>query len=373
MNEDKSARYRRLQRRASVLAAGTASVVLMLLVVSGGSAALRDALGAPRSWLTLMSYVVILALGLELTQLPVAYYTGVTLERRYGLSTQPTGRWWVDQLKGGAIGLVLTVVAAAMVWGLMRWQPERWWLAAAVGAAALLLTLTLAAPVVLLPMFYELAPLQRAGLAERLEALAARAGTRVLGVFEWRLHDRTRKANAALAGIGRTRRILVSDTLLSAHSDAEIEVILAHEIGHHVHGDIWSSLALESALIAAGLYAADRALTWSAGSFALTGTGDIAALPVLLLAAGAVSVALRPVANGLSRAHEYRADRYALELTLDPPSFISAMKRLGAQNLAEERPSRLVEVLFYTHPPMTARIEAARAFAERSDRSGGSD
>jgi STE24 endopeptidase len=242
-------------------------------------------------------------------------------------------------------------------------------MAAAAAAAALLAGLAMAAPVVLLPLFYDFRPLGRAELVARLEALAARAGARVLGVFEWRLQDRTRKANAALAGIGRTRRILVSDTLLTAHSDDEIEVILALELGHHVHGDIWSSLALESVLIAVALYAADRALTWSAGSFGLAGKSDIAALPVLLLAAGTVSVMLMPAAHALSRAHERRADRYALDLTGDAASFISAMKRLGAQNLAEERPTRLEEMLFCSHPSMMARIEAAREWDGRSDRS----
>ena len=362
MNEDKSTRYRRLHRRSSILAAANAALFLVLLVVSGGSAALRDALGGLPPWIALVSFVVVGALGLELIELPLAYYKGVTLERRYGLSTQPAARWWIDWLKSAALGLCVTVGAAALCWSLIGWNPERWWIAAAAGAAVLLVVLTVAAPVVLLPMFFDFKPLERAGLAARLEALAARAGARVLGVFEWRLQDRTRKANAALAGIGRTRRILVSDTLLAAHSDEEIEVILAHELGHHVHGDIWTSLALESALVAAGLYAADRALAWSAGSFGLGGKDDLAALPVLLLAAGAVSVALRPAAHALSRAHERRADRYALDLTGDTVSFISALKRLGAQNLAEERPSRLAEVLFYTHPPMGARIEAAQAY-----------
>jgi STE24 endopeptidase len=185
-----------------------------------------------------------------------------------------------------------------------------------------------------------------------------------MGVFEWRLSDKTKKANAALAGIGQTRRIIISDTLLAEHSDDEIEVILAHELAHHVHRDIWKGIALETVLIALGFYLADAVLTRFAMSFGLTGKGDIAALPLLLLAAGAVSLALMPLANAFSRAHERRADRYALEMTRNVPAFVSAMKRLGAQNLAEERPSRLVQILFYTHPPISARIDAAHAWAK---------
>jgi STE24 endopeptidase len=192
--------------------------------------------------------------------------------------------------------------------------------------------------------------------------LARRAGTQVLGVFEWQLSDRTRKANAALAGLGRTRRILVSDTLLADHSDDEIEVILAHELAHHVHRDIWSGLAFESILIALGLFTADRLLEGMGGWFGFAGKGDIAALPLLVLAAGAVSVCLAPVTNALSRLHERRADRYALELTQNPAAFVTAMKRLSMQNLAEEQPSALVEWLFHSHPSTSARIAAAMAW-----------
>ena len=301
MNEDKSTRYHRLRRRASISGTALGIALLIAFVLTGASAALRayaGSLAGSSFVVTLSLYVVILTLINEAISLPFAFYQGVTLERRYGLSTQTTARWWIDHLKAGLV------------------------------------------------------------------ALANRAGARVMGVFEWRLSDKTRKANAALAGIGQTRRIIISDTLLSEHSDDEIEVILAHELAHHVHRDIWKGIALETGLIALGFYLADRVLTRFAASFGLMGKGDIAALPLLVLAAGAVSLALMPLANALSRAHERRADRYALEMTKNVPAFVSAMKRLGAQNLAEEHPSRLVQILFYTHPPISARIDAAQAWAK---------
>jgi STE24 endopeptidase len=229
------------------------------------------------------------------------------------------------------------------------------------------------APVLLLPLFYHFTPLNRPELVERLIALADRAGARVMGVFEWRVSDRTKKANAALTGIGRTRRIILSDTLLAEHSDDEIEVILAHELAHHVFHDIWSGLALETALITGGLYLADRIMAAFATSFGLHGKSDIAALPLLLLTGGAVSLLLLPLFNAFSRSHERRADRYALELTRNVHGFVSAMKRLGAQNLAEDHPSRLVEILFYTHPPIGSRIDAAMAWAGANPSGSGRD
>ena len=368
MNEDKSARYHRLRRSASIASTAIGVSFLIAFVASGASAGLRgyaQSFAGSSFTLALLIYVVLLAIFNEAISLPLAFYEGVVLERRYGLSTQTTARWWLDHLKAGLVALVFAVIAALIVCTLIRWQPGRWWVLAAAVFTVILVGLVQLTPVLLLPLFYEFKPLERQALVQRLVAMAERAGARVMGVFEWRLSDKTTKANAALTGIGQTRRIIISDTLLAEHSDEEIEVILAHELAHHVHRDIWKGIALETVLIALGFYLADRVLTRFAMSFGLTGKGDIAALPLLLLAAGAVSLALLPVANALSRAHERRADRYALEMTRNVPAFVSAMKRLGAQNLAEEHPSRLVQILFYTHPPMSARISAALAWAQK--------
>ena len=367
-NEDKATRYHRLRRRASVSGTAGGALLLLLLVASGWSAVLRDAAAATAGEsfvLTLIIYVVLLALLSEAVQAPLAFYQGVTLELRYELSTQTAGRWWLDRLKADGVALAFAVGGALIVWPLLRWSPQRWWLMAAVCFGLVMVLLAQLAPVLLLPLFYRFTPMERPALAARLVALAGRAGARVLGVFEWRLSDRTRKANAALTGIGRTRRILLSDTLLAEHSDEEIEVILAHELAHHVHHDIWKAMALESALLTLGFYLTDRVLEASVGRFGIVAKDDIAGLPLLLLTGGAVSLALLPLANAFSRAHERRADRYALDMTKNATAFASAMKRLAAQNLAEERPSRLVEILFHSHPPIAARLDAARDWEAR--------
>jgi STE24 endopeptidase len=365
VNEDKATRYHRLRRRASLAGTALTAAWLLTLLTAGWSASVRDVsadLARGSFALTVVCYVVMVGLLSEAIELPLAFYQGVILERRYELSTQTTWRWCLDQLKAGAVTLVFGVIGALIVWTLLRWMPQWWWLAAAVCFALLMVVLAQLAPVLLLPVFYTFKPLDRPALVDRLVALAERAGARVLGVFEWRLSDRTRKANAALTGIGRTRRILLSDTLLAGHSDDEIEVVLAHELAHHVHHDIWKGIALETLLMTLGFYLADRVLTAAVGHFGIAAKDDVAALPALVLAGGAVSLALLPLANAVSRAHERRADRYALEMTKNAAAFSSAMKRLGAQNLAEEQPSRLVEILFYSHPPIAARLEAARTW-----------
>jgi STE24 endopeptidase len=233
--------------------------------------------------------------------------------------------------------------------------------------AAAMIGLAQLAPVVLLPIFYQFRPLDRPALADRLMALAARARTDVVGVFEWVLSGHTRKANAALAGLGKTRRILLSDTLLADYSEDEIEVILAHELAHHVHRDLWRGIAVQALVLLGGFYAADAVLRAAAGTLHLRERSDPAALPALLLVAGAWSFLALPLANAVSRAQERAADRYALTTTRNVDAFVTAMKRLSQQNLAEEYPSPIVRWLFFSHPPIRERIDAARAFAREAN------
>jgi STE24 endopeptidase len=371
VNEDKATRYHRLKRLSSIVSLLWGVVLLAGLVATGWSGALRDAaegvagLIVPPSWrpgATVLCYVVLLAGLNEIASLPLGFYTGFLLERRFDLSNETVGGWLLDQAKAFGVGVALGGAAAGLLYWLIRLSPQRWWLTGGAAFTLLIVGLTNLAPVVLLPLFYSVKPLERDALRARLLRLAERAGARVLGAYEWGLGSKTRKANAALAGLGATRRILVSDTMLAEYSDDEIEVVLAHEIAHHVHGDIWKGILFESALILAGFYLASQVLHIVAGPAGLRGVDDVAGLPLLLLAAGAVSVVMMPIAHAMSRAFERRADRFALDLTRNPDAFISAMRRLGAQNLAEEHPSRIVQWLFYSHPPIQDRIATAQAF-----------
>jgi STE24 endopeptidase len=365
VNEDKASRYQRLKRQAEIASFVWTTGLLVVLMATGLSIQLRalaESFAASSAMVVVAIYVAMLSLLSEVGGLPLAFYSGFLLERRYGLSTETLKAWLLDQLKAFGIGLVLGVPAAVAVYLLIARFPERWWLAAGVLFSLVIVGLTNLAPVLLLPLFYRVKPLDRESLRARLLALADRAGARVLGAYEWGMGEKTRKANAALAGIGGTRRILVSDTMLAEYSDEEIEVVLAHELAHHIHGDIWKGIAFESALIVAGFFLAAQLLQSLVPFFGLRSVADVAGLPLLLIAAGAVSVAMLPIAHAMSRAFERDADRFALRLTGNPGAFISAMRRLGAQNLAEENPSKIVQWLFYSHPPIRERIAAAQTF-----------
>jgi STE24 endopeptidase len=338
-------------------------VVLAGLLFLGISAAFRDwaaGIAGPSPTFVVALYVLALSLLFDLATLPFSLYRGFILERRYGLSTETLQHWFKDHAKAVVLGLMFAEAGATFVYFTLRQWPETWWLYAGIGYALVTIVLVNLAPVVLLPLFFTFKPLQKEGLRDRLTALAAKAGTRVMGVYEWTLSDRTKKANAALTGMGNTRRILLSDTLLADYSDDEIEVILAHELAHHVHRDIWTTVLFDMALTFAGFFAAHHLLQMAVPVLGLQGAADPAGIPALLLTGGAIGFCVKPFLNALSRSHERRADSYALQMTKNPSAFITAMRRLGQQNLAEDNPSRLVQAFFYTHPPMKERLNAAQ-------------
>jgi STE24 endopeptidase len=369
VNEDKSARYHRLRRRADVLGTAVAGFVLLGLSVSGAALRIREAGAAIASFLpggveepvTVIFVTIATLVLLQAVELPFAFYQGFVLEHRYGLSTQSLAHWLADQMKGVVLGTGLGILGASIVFATIRRRPDTWWIWSAMAFAIAMVGLVRIAPVLLLPLFYKFKPLDRPALAARLLALAAKARTDVVGVFEWVVSSHTKKANAALAGMGRTRRILLSDTLLADYSEDEIEVILAHELAHHVHRDLWRGMVLQTLLLVGGFAVANLILRAAVVPLGLRGLADPAGLPLLMLAGGVSSFLMLPVVNALSRFQERAADRYALTTTGNIDAFVTAMKRLSQQNLAEEYPSPLVRWIFYSHPPIRERIEFARS------------
>lgn len=366
MNVTKASRYHQLRRRADLLSTLAAGVVLAAIAFTGVAVGLREGVfmataAIPGAWADIVTaglIAAVLTLLLGIVGLPFSYYQGYFLEHRYGLSTETHAHWLSDQIKSAVLGLILTIVSAAVVYASMNWSPRWWWIWSASIFTGFLVILVALAPVLLLPLFYTFKPLERPVLVDRLVAMAQRAGADVIGVFEWSLSGHTRKANAALTGLGRTRRILLSDTLLADYSDDEIEVVLAHELAHHVHQDLWRGMALHTALTLVGFLVASLVLSQLAEPLGLRGVSDPAGVPLLLLIAGGWSFVSLPIVNASSRAHEWRADRYAVDTTRNAAAFVSAMKRLAQQNLAEEEPSAAVQWLFYSHPPIKDRIAA---------------
>ncbi len=221
------------------------------------------------------------------------------------------------------------------------------------------------APVVLFPIFYKFRPLENSELRDRLTRMSESAGTRVRGVYEWNLSEKSRKANAALTGWGATRRIILSDTLLASYTDDEIEAVLAHELGHHVRRHILKSMIVQAVITFAGFWALKWVLRWAVlRKEWFISQYDFASLPLIILVTTLLSLALMPLLNAYSRMNEREADRYAWQSIPAVGPFISAMNKLADQNLAERKPSRIVEILFHSHPPIAKRIAAAEAWVK---------
>jgi STE24 endopeptidase len=363
--------YADIRRRWMLAELGLGVAYLAVWLITGWSVAARNAIGLAFAawlpsgapwWLVLVGEAAALALPWMALTLPISYYTGFRLPHRYDLSTQNLRGWIDDGLKGLALGAALGVPLLVGMFALIRWMPSTWWLWATGLYTLVTAVLATLAPLVFLPLFYHQTPLgdERADLRQRLVDLADRAGARVEGVFKIDMSRRTRTANAALTGMGRTRRILLGDTLLDSFSSDEIETVLAHELGHHVHKDIPLSLAVDTLLNLLGFLIIDAGLTLGVAWFGLASPFDPAALPWIALLLGAFGLITMPLSNAFSRWRESMADDFSLQVTGKPAAFASAMTRLANQNLAEAEPAPWVVFLLYSHPPLQARINKAR-------------
>jgi STE24 endopeptidase len=369
------ARARRYHRRQLGLTLADLALGGLLLAWWSGSGAAARLAALLAAWLHSPAAVVgamTLALGASRALLtgPLDVVAGFVLPRRAGLLTQSLGRWLGDRAKALALGGALALLAVEIVYALLRRTPEWWWLWAGAVLVAGMVVLAAVVPVCIVPLFFRLTPVEDPALRARILALAGRMGVRAAEVAVVDLSRRGRVANAAVVGLGRTRRILVSDTLVSGFAPEEVEAVLAHELSHHARGHLTQGLLLQGVLIVAGLWVADRALRAGAAALALAGPADPAGLPFLALVLSVAGLLATPVVAAWSRRLEREADRLGIEVTRDADAFIRAMERLGQLNLAERRPGRLRELLLATHPSLDARIAAARRAGARHAAAG---
>src|SRR5271157_3703124 len=369
-------RYNRIHRWLSMADAVIGFALLVVLLVTGWTGTLRDwsYLGARQHYtLAVFLYVLMFSIIAKLLSAPFDF-VGFRLEHQYQLSNQKLRGWLWDECKGWLLGLVLGAIMVEIVYAIIRIAPQRWWILAWAVFVGLFLLLAQLAPVVLMPIFYKFKPLENDGLVERLRKLGERAGTRVRGVYEWKLSEKSKKANAALTGLGATRRIILSDTLLQNYSDDEIEAILAHELGHHVRRHILKGILMQVGITFFGFWLINQVLRFVIAKdwFLVLDPRlyDFANLPLIILVATVLGFLLMPALNAISRQHEREADRYAWENIPAIGPFVTSMQKLAAQNLSERTPSRFVEWFFESHPSIQKRIMAAEAWASSRQSTG---
>lgn len=363
----RSQEYSRIKERLAL--AGTAiGLAGSALFLGTGLAAKMNRRLLPKSgarFTKRLRYHGTLSLGTLLLGLPLSFYSGYVVEKRFGLSNQTPGSWATDVAKGEAISAPLQIaLIEGMQWMIRRW-PDRWWLIASGTAIPLTAGLTFLFPVLIAPRFNKYEPLEDKELAGRLKLLAEQTGIEVADVMQMDMSRRTTKANAFFAGIGNTKRIVISDTMLAGFTPDEIEAVVAHEIGHQVNRDLWRFILSSSCVTLAIAWATDwagRSAMSSRPELAgTTNLGNPRALPVIAFAFGMAGTAITPLQLAYSRRIERRTDRFAVELTGNGAAYAGAMEKLAALNLADPNPPGWVTILLHSHPPIAERIDTARS------------
>jgi STE24 endopeptidase len=358
--------YSRIRRRLWLVDTVFSAAYALAWLFFGWSNSVRTWLTTftTNDWLLVALYIVIFGGALAVINLPLSYYSGFVLPHRFDQSNQSLKDWVVDQLKGLAIGAPLGLLMLELLYLALRLTGNSWWLWVAGGLLLFNVLISNLAPVLIMPLFNKYVPLgdEHKELEERLLDLARRANTKVKGVFKFDMSKRTKAANAALTGLGNTRRIILGDTLINEFTLDEIETVLAHELGHHVHKDIPFLIAFGTLSTTLSLFIASLVLNHAVSFFSFTSAADIAALPALMLILSAYGLLTSPIDNAVSRWRENMADDYALSSTRKSEAFASAFTRLANQNLGEIDPEKWVVFMFYSHPPLGERIEKAKKF-----------
>ena len=364
--QKKARHYARIKRRLMLVELTIAGLYTLSWLLFGWSKILKDFLLSftGNDWLLVLGFALVFGGIYYVITLPLSCYSGFVLPHHFDQSTQTLKGWITDQVKGLAVSGILGGLLLEIIYFVLRTYPDLWWLWAAGILLVFSVILANLAPVILLPIFFKLEPFgeERSDLVERLVNLADRAGTKVRGVYKIDMSRRTKAANAALTGLGNTRRILLGDTLLDNFSDDEIETVLAHELAHHVHNDLPLGIIIESLTTLIGFWLASLVLEWGVDFFGFEGVWDVAAFPLFALVIGLYGLVTMPLGNAWSRWRERLADRYALQQTGKSKAFASAMTRLANQNLAEVDPEPWVVFLLYSHPPLRERIALAEEF-----------
>lgn len=310
-------------------------------------------------YVALLVFSVIFGFLNSVLTLPLRIYSGFILEHRFGLSNQSFFAWLWDGVKGMLIGVIIGTPILLLFYYFLRTYETNWWLPVGIIMIVFSVILARLAPTLIFPLFYKFKPIDDGELKERILKRCNQAGMSVKGIFQFDMSTKTKKANAAFAGIGKTKRIILGDTLLEKFNHDEIDVVFSHELGHYKLGHIKRMMAVGVVSTMAALFIAAQLYAISIGWFGFESVTQLAALPLLTIWMGLYGLLTGPIDNRLSRRHEYQADRFALEMTKNKDAFISTMNKLASMNLSDPEPPRWVEVLFHSHPTIKKRIQAA--------------
>lgn len=314
-----------------------------------------------------IAFLFVIGFAVSILSFPISYYSGYYLEHKYNLSNQTFWKWIWEGLKGLLVSLVIGIPILLIFYFSLNQFGSLWWLPFAIIMFFISVVLSQIFPILIFPIFYKITPIEDENLKHRITKLAKNARLRVENVYKFNMSKNTKKANAAFTGLGKTKRIILGDTLLENYTTEEIETVIAHELGHfkkkHIVknifiGTVSSFLTL---FIIAVLY--QNTLSW----FGFISITQVSALPLLALCSMLIGIVQAPLGNILSRKFEYEADEYAITETKNPIAFIKTLEKLTEQNLGDKEPHPFVKWFFYSHPSIKNRINAIKGFAKEKN------
>lgn len=357
----KSKQYEKISLVLSIFSTLLSIIVLVLFVVSGYSAELRNAVSAwfENPYLQLLIFLAIIAGAYSVISFPISYVSDFWLEHHFELSNQTFLNWIWDKTKGFLVGLVLGVPLILVFYFFLLNYPQTWWFWIATVLFFFSVFIGKIAPNYIFPLFYKFEKLNDEHLVARMQELAKKGNFALEGLYRFNMSKTTKKANAAFTGLGKSKRIILGDTLLDKFNTDEIESVFAHEVGHYVHKHIIQGIVIGTISSYASLFIAHWLYAGVVSKYEFSGVADLAALPVLSLIVTIISLITAPLSNALSRFNERQADRYALTHSTNPSAFIDALKKLSESNLSNPAPHPLVEFLFHSHPSVDKRVRFA--------------
>jgi STE24 endopeptidase len=372
---DNAKKYNNIKLAIGISEGIISFILILLFVWLGYSLKLENLLSEyiQNKYLLFIVYVLVIGLAGSVLSFPVSYYTGYYLEHKYNLSNQTFWKWIIEGVKGLLVSLVIGIPILLTFYYILNTFYSLWWLPFAIIMFFISVVLSQIFPILIFPIFYKITPIDDDNLKERITNSAKDANLKVENVYKFDMSKNTKKANAAFTGLGKTKRIILGDTLLNDYSNDEIETVIAHEIGHYKKKHIVKNILIGTAssfltlFVIAFLY--KNSLSW----FEFESITQVAALPLLALWSMLIGIIQSPLGNILSRKFEYEADEYAVSETRKPSAFKNTLEKLTEQNLGDKEPHPFVEWFFYSHPSIKNRIKAIENFAAKLNLSMYSD
>jgi len=311
-------------------------------------------------FLALFVYLIFFVICQYIVSLPLHFYASFMLEHKYGLSNQSISDWIKDEIKKGMISMPFFIAMGMLFYALLRKSGGLWWIYLAVAWLLFSVVFARVMPTLIIPLFYKYSDISNQGLKNRIKKLAHKSRIKLEDIFKIDFSRKTKKANAAVVGMGSSRRVLLTDTLLENFTDGEIETVCAHEFGHHKMGHMKKMIASSCAVTAIGFFVLSAIMGHIRGFVGAGSIYDIVMFPSFLLFMHMYGLTVMPVSKWYSRMLERQSDKYALESISDKNDFISLMRKLSKMNLSDEDPPKIIKYLFFDHPPIKERIKLAR-------------